>query len=214
MHCQSHSSVVEPSPMSDPQSPIASNLANARADQDRAQLAALLVQSGTGDAAAFKAMYRRTSAKLFGVCLRIFGDRTEAEDALQDAYITIWNKAATFDPARASPITWLVTVARNRAIDRWRSGGKARLAPLDEASEVADPAPRADQMLASHHDDVALGRCIEALESRDAEFIQSAFMKGATYGDLAARDGLPLGTVKSRIRRALLKLRDCLGGQI
>ncbi len=158
-------------------------------------------------------MYQRTSAKLFGVCLRIFGDRTEAEDALQDAYITIWNKAATFDPARASPVTWLVTVARNRAIDRWRASGKARLAPIEDAAEIADAAPLADQMIAEREDASALTGCIESLEARDAHFIRAAFMNGATYADLAERDGVPLGTVKSRVRRALLKLRDCLGGK-
>jgi RNA polymerase sigma-70 factor, ECF subfamily len=199
--------------MAKDQSEPVSSLSEQRALQDRAQLAALLVQSGGGDRAAFKDIYRRTSAKLFGVCLRIFGDRTEAEDALQEAYITIWNKASTFDPTRASPITWLVTVARHRAIDRWRSSSRASLAPIDEASEVPDKAPLADETISSRQSDIALSNCIETLDARDADFIRSAFMHGATYADLAQRDGVPLGTVKSRIRRALLKLRDCLGGQ-
>jgi RNA polymerase sigma-70 factor, ECF subfamily len=199
--------------MAKDQSEPVSSLTEHRALQDRAQLAALLVKSGSGDRAAFKDMYRRTSAKLFGVCLRIFGDRTEAEDALQEAYITIWNKAATFDPARASPITWLVAVARNRAIDRWRSSGRPRLVPVDEAIDIPDHTPLADQAMVAVQSENALANCIETLEARDADFIRSAFMKGATYADLAQRDGVPLGTVKSRIRRALLKLRDCLGGQ-
>jgi RNA polymerase sigma-70 factor, ECF subfamily len=199
--------------MNEVQDGLDSKLAKQRADHERTQLVAALVQAGCGDTAAFKDVYRLTSAKLFGVCLRIFGDRSEAEDALQDAYITIWNKASTFDPNRASPITWLVTVARNRAIDRWRSSGKARLAPLAEADEVADVAPLADQAMVLNQQEAALGACIETLDQIDADFIRSAFMKGATYADLAQRDGLPLGTVKSRIRRALLKLRACLGGQ-
>jgi RNA polymerase sigma-70 factor, ECF subfamily len=190
--------------------PVSSDFKSRRAADDRARLAATLVQAGKGDASAFEELYRRTSAKLFGVCLRIFADRTEAEDALQDAYITIWNKAATFDAARASPITWLAAVTRNRAIDRLRASGKGGLAPLDEASEVADPAPLVDARLLADADDRALTGCIETLEHRDADFIRSAFLRGATYADLAARDALPLGTVKSRIRRALMKLRECL----
>lgn len=181
-----------------------------RAAEERAQLADILTSTGRGNRAAFETLYQRTSTKLFGVCLRIFADRTEAEDALQDAYITIWNKAATFDPGRASPITWLATVTRNRAIDRLRQKGKAGLAPLDEANEVADPAPLAEARLLADAEDHALNGCIQTLESRDADFIRAAFLRGATYAELATRDAVPLGTVKSRIRRALIKLRECL----
>ncbi len=188
------------------------SFAERRAGDDRAALSATLVRAGEGDRSAFEQLYRKTSAKLFGICLRIFPDRQDAEDALQDAYITIWNKAATFDAARASPITWLAVVTRNRAIDRLRARGKAGFASLDKASEIADPAPLAEARLMAEADGVALSGCIETLEARDADFIRSAFLRGATYADLAGRDRLPLGTVKSRIRRALIKLRDCLEG--
>jgi RNA polymerase sigma-70 factor, ECF subfamily len=170
----------------------------------RARLADALVRSGKGDRSAFEAVYKATSAKLFGVCLRIFPNRNEAEEALQDAYLTIWNKAASFEAGRASPISWLVTVTRNRAIDRLRAGGKAGLASLDDAAEVA-------RLMADGEDRVLHG-CIDRLESRDAHFIRSAFIGGATYADLAQREGEPLGTVKSRIRRALIKLRHCMEG--
>jgi RNA polymerase sigma-70 factor, ECF subfamily len=196
----------------DTQISVSTRFVERRADADRSRLASLLVKAGAGDATAFEDLYRRTSAKLFGVCLRIFSDRSEAEDALQDAYINIWNKAATFNPARASPITWLATVTRNRAIDRLRNAGKARLAPIEAADEVADPAPLADAQLMLDAEESALKNCLNGLDGRDADFIRSAFLSGATYADLAERDALPLGTVKSRVRRALLKLRDCLGG--
>lgn len=178
----------------------------------RAQLADALVRTARGDRSAFEAVYKATSAKLFGVCLRIFPDRNEAEEALQDAYLTIWNKAASFEAGRASPISWLVAVTRNRAIDRLRARGKTGLTSLDEAAEVADPAPLADAQLLSSSEDHALHGCIEGLDQRDAHFIRSAFIGGATYADLAQRDGEPLGTVKSRIRRALIKLRHCMEG--
>jgi RNA polymerase sigma-70 factor, ECF subfamily len=181
-------------------------------DARRARLADWLVKAGRGDRSAFEAVYKATSAKLFGVCLRIFQDRAEAEEALQDAYLTIWNRAASFEAGRASPISWLVTVTRNRAIDRLRAKGKAGLASLDEAADVADPAPLADAQLLAADQDQVLHGCIEDLDRRDAHFIRSAFIGGATYADLAQREREPLGTVKSRIRRALIKLRTCMEG--
>ena len=179
----------------------------------RAKLTDALIRTGQGDRSAFEAVYKATSAKLFGVCLRIFPDRTEAEEALQEAYLTIWNRAASFEAGRASPISWLVTVTRNRAIDRLRSRGKAGFTSLDDAAEIADPAPRADVRMLTDSEDRVLNGCIEGLEQRDAHFIRSAFIGGATYADLATREGEPLGTVKSRIRRALIKLRLCMEGQ-
>lgn len=179
----------------------------------RARLADALIRTGQGDRSAFETVYNATSAKLFGVCLRIFPDRQEAEEALQDAYLTIWSKAASFESGRASPISWLVTLTRNRAIDRLRSRGKAGLTSLDQAAEVADPAPLADAQLLAAAEDRVLENCIDGLEQRDAHFIRGAFIGGATYADLAERESEPLGTVKSRIRRALIKLRLCMEAQ-
>jgi RNA polymerase sigma-70 factor, ECF subfamily len=187
-----------------------SDFVRRRANDDRARLAAAIAAAGRGDKDAFEDVYRRTSAKLFGVCLRIFPERQDAEDALQDAFVTIWSKAATFDSARASPITWLVTLTRNRAIDRLRQMRNRGLAGLDEAAEIADPAPLAEAALLSQEADSRLSFCINSLESRDAECVRTAFLQGATYAELAQRDDVPLGTVKSRIRRALLKLRACM----
>ena len=90
------------------------------ADDARARLASAIVRIGAGDKSALDYVYRATSAKLFGICLRILGDRKEAEDTLQDVYLTLWRRADRFDPARASPITWVAVLARNRAIDRLR----------------------------------------------------------------------------------------------
>src|SRR5262245_36674455 len=92
----------------------------------RSQLAAALVRVAAGDRAALRMVYQDTSAKLFGVCLRILNNRSEAEDVLQDVYVTVWRKAGSFDPGRASPITWLVAIARNRSIDRLRSSAQSR----------------------------------------------------------------------------------------
>jgi len=177
---------------------------------NRARLARALVLAGAGDRAAFQQVYESTAAKLFGICLRIFPERTDAEDALQDAFATIWTKAATFDPARASPITWLATVTRNRAIDRLRARAGRPMAPIEEASDIADPAMPVDQIIEQSDEARRLAGCLQQLQPRDAVMIRTAFFDGATYAELAARSGQPLGTVKSRIRRALLSLKGCL----
>src|SRR5215467_12963673 len=107
------------------------------AEASRSQLTAALVRVAAGDRAALRMVYQDTSAKLFGVCLRILKDRSEAEDVLQDVYVTVWHKAGSFDPGRASPITWMVAIARNRAIDRLRTrSAGGRLEPIEAADAV------------------------------------------------------------------------------
>lgn len=176
----------------------------------RERLAAALHQVASGDRAALAEVYAATSAKLFGVCLRILPDRGEAEEALQEAYLTVWRNAGRFDAARASPITWLVALTRNRAIDQLRSRRPFRLEPLELGNEVRDPADGADLLIERGQEGAQLGVCLAELEGPDAVLIRSAFFEGSNYPELAARASLPLGTVKSRIRRALLKLRECL----
>jgi RNA polymerase sigma-70 factor (ECF subfamily) len=181
------------------------------ADATRSQLAAALVRVAAGDRAALRIIYQDTSAKLFGVCLRILKDRNEAEDVLQDVYVTVWRKAAAFDPGRASPITWLVAIARNRAIDRLRASAVSRrIEPIEAADAVSDPAPAAVERVEQAQQQQRLARCLEELEARHASAIRAAFLDGATYEELAARMSVPLGTMKSWIRRGLLKLRACL----
>lgn len=163
-----------------------------------------------GDRAALSDVYSATSAKLFGVCLRILPDRAEAEDVLQEAYLTVWRKAAAFDPARGSPITWLVTLTRNRALDRLRSRRPIASEPIDVAESVVDEAPPADSRIEMDQEAARLANCLRELPAGDGILIRAAFFQGSSYPELAARAALPLGTVKSRIRRALLKLRGCL----
>src|SRR5260370_37368661 len=164
-----------------------------------------------GDRAALQIVYQDTCAKLFGVCLRILNDKSEAEDVLQEVYLTVWRKAASFDPARASPITWLVAVARNRSIDRLRAGaGGRRMDPIDAAEDVRDPAPAALDLVEAAQQSSRLGLCLDQLASRQSTSIRAAFLDGNSYEELAERMRAPLGTMKSWIRRGLLKLRDCL----
>jgi RNA polymerase sigma-70 factor, ECF subfamily len=181
------------------------------ADATRSQLAAALARVASGDRAALRLVYQDTCAKLFGVCLRILNDRSEAEDVLQEVYVAVWRKAATFDAARASPITWLVAIARNRAIDRLRSGTVARrMEPIEEALDVRDQTPGAGEVLERSQEHARLAACLNELEKRHAAAIRSAFLDGTTYEELSLRMKVPLGTMKSWIRRGLLKLRTCL----
>jgi RNA polymerase sigma-70 factor (ECF subfamily) len=180
-------------------------------DGNRNLIAAALTRVSGGDRTALQTVYRLTSAKLFGVCLRILGERSEAEDVLQEVYLTVWRKAGDFDAARASPMTWLIAIARNRAIDRLRAARQSRnMAPIETAGDVADDAPRADSMLENVQSSARLHGCLDELAEHENKALHGAFFDGNTYEELATRMRVPLGTMKSWIRRAMIKLKDCL----
>lgn len=173
-------------------------------------LAGLLGEVAEGDRGAFEALYRATSRKLFGICLRLLQDRAEAEEVVQEVYATVWRKAAQFDPA-ANAITWLATIARNKALDRRRTlPARQRLDPIDFAQDVVDPEASPLQNTEASTERARLHGCLEQLDSRRRTLIRAAFFDGATYDELATRSGSPLGSVKSWIRRGLLQLRACL----
>lgn len=176
---------------------------------DRGELAAMVRAIASGDRAAMAELYQRTSSKLFGICLRLLGSEAEAQDVLQDVYVTVWRKAATFDSAKASPITWLAVLARNRSIDRLRQR-RVKFTDLDDAQDIADDDPSAFDLAVQAQDRDRLGQCLDELEDRPRAMIRSAFIEGSTYSELAEREAVPLGTMKSWIRRALQNLRGCL----
>lgn len=179
-------------------------------ETNRALLSRAVERVAAHDQDALRYVYRHTSAKLFGVVLRILQDREEAEDVLQDVYLTVWNKAGRFDSAKASPITWLVALARNRAIDRLRARGGRIMAGVDEAEALPDPAPLVSTLLEVDEDKARLDGCLDQLGPRHAGAVRTAFFEGLTYEALAQAVGVPLGTMKSWIRRALISLRACL----
>ena len=176
----------------------------------RVRLTEILVRTGSEDREAFRDLYALTSAKLFGVCLRICGERQAAEDVLHEVYLTVWKRAGAYEPGRASPITWLATIARNRAIDWRRAQGVRRAAPIEEAPDIADSAPLASEMMesdeAAHH----LSQCLDGLDDHQRTAIRTAFFDGVTYAELAERQAVPLGTMKSWVRRGLARLKECL----
>jgi RNA polymerase sigma-70 factor (ECF subfamily) len=176
---------------------------------EREELAELLAASSRQDQRAFAELYRRTSSRLFGVCMRMLRDRADAEEVLQEVFTSVWRRADTFDPGKASATTWLVTMARNRAIDRLRQHRETALDDsmmLDLEDEGPSPAASAE----SSQERQRLERCLDGLEPQQKSAIREAFFSGATYNDLAARCRVPLGTMKSWIRRSLIRLRTCL----
>jgi len=169
----------------------------------------LLHRVAKSDAESLRALYEQTSAKLYGICLRMLRDEAEAQDVLQEVYVTVWRRAGSFDEARASGITWLATIARNRAIDRLRSR-RMTTDDLNAALEVPDDSPTSLDVLEQAEDADRLRRCLEQLEERARTMIRKAFFDGATYPQLAEQEGVPLPTMKSWVRRGLLRLRGCL----
>jgi RNA polymerase sigma-70 factor (ECF subfamily) len=180
------------------------------ADLGRQALITNLRKVAGGDRSALKAVYDSTSAKLFGVCLRILNDRSEAEDVLQDVYITVWTKADQFDPGRASPITWLAALARNRAIDRQRQVGRRVMRPIEDADEIPDEAVSSVDSLVASDEARQLEACLSQLEATQQGAVRTAFFEGRTYEEVAAVFAVPLGTMKGWIRRSLQKLKACL----
>lgn len=177
---------------------------------DRLRLGRLLSLTGAGDSGAFTELYERTSARLFGICLRMLHDRAEAEEVLQEVFVTVWRRAEDFDPALGAPTTWLISLARNKAVDRLRQ--RSVRAPLQtiDLEQLADDGrgPPADAEASQEYR--RLQSCLEQLDPKQRRSIREAFLSGATYKELAERCQVPLGTMKSWIRRALTQLRKCL----
>lgn len=176
----------------------------------RQHLTEALVATAQEDRSAFQQLYRLTSAKLFGICLRICGERQAAEDVLQDVYLIIWRRAGGYEPGRASPISWLATIARNRSIDWRRAKGVRPTSNIIDANDIASgDMPAIDRLLAEE-DDRKLHLCLDSLDDPQRGAIRTAFFDGLTYAELAERQRVPLGTMKSWVRRGLIRLKDCL----
>lgn len=169
----------------------------------------LIVRISMKDRGAFDSLYRQTNAKLFGVCLRVLNNRAEAEEALQEVYIKIWTKADRFAVSDLSPISWLVAVARNHAIDRIRAR-RQPVADIDTALDVADPAAGPEAQAVASGEGQRLHQCLDELEKDRAAAVRGAYLKGESYSELAQRHGVPLNTMRTWLRRSLMKLRECL----
>ena len=171
----------------------------------------MIARMAIGDRHALSALYDATSAKLFGIALRVLDDRSEAEDALQEIYVKVWHNADRYRSNGLSPMTWLITVARNHAIDRLRARRATRAAPIEEVAEVADGAPTPEDNALASSMRGRIGACLQTLPPDRAEAICRAYLGGEAYADLAERYRVPLNTIRTWLRRGLLTLRECIG---
>ncbi len=170
----------------------------------------LMRRIASSDEAAFRALYRQTSAKLYGIVFRILPQKDAAAEALQEAYVRIWERAADFDAARGSPLAWMATIARNRALDEVR---RVRPASLEDILESFEPAAEPIDPLAARDRSerlAALIACLERLDDDKRAILMLAYYHGASREALAKRFGRPVPTIKTWLHRGLAQLRDCL----
>jgi RNA polymerase sigma-70 factor (ECF subfamily) len=188
-----------------PHTPSATEAAGAQGD-----LVELLRRVAARDAAAFADLYRQTQSKLYGVVARILTRGDQSGEALQEAYVRIWEKAADFDPAKGSPIAWMATIARNRALDEIR---RVRPASLEDMPDGFEPASdEVDPLAARDRSErlTALLECLGGLGDERRGVVLLAYYRGFSREALARRYGKPVPTIKTWLRRGLAQLRDCL----
>jgi RNA polymerase sigma-70 factor (ECF subfamily) len=185
---------------------------------DPSALRALLARVATGDASAFRTLYDNTSPKLFGFALRILQRRELAEDVLQESFAAVWHSARDYRPHLSAPMTWMATIVRNKAFDALRATDRAVEidgADFDEAvlRALADPGATPIESLQMSRDAKALAGCMAQLDSTHRQVVGMAFFHDLSHSELAQQLALPIGTVKTWIRRSLERLRTCLGKQ-
>lgn len=171
----------------------------------------LIAEVALGDRRAFDTLYSMTSGRLFAVCLSVLRDRAEAEDTLQEVYLRVWNAAGRYAVNGLSPMTWLITIARNRSIDRLRArSGAPASAPVDEAVALPAPAPGPEAATIHAEEQGRLHDCLNTLEDARAGAVRAVYLEGASYAEIASAQNIPLNTVRTWLRRSLLRLRECL----
>jgi RNA polymerase sigma-70 factor (ECF subfamily) len=181
----------------------------ADAAQARAAIEALIARVAIGDRAAFSALYGATSAKLFGIALRVSGDRGVAEEILQESFVKIWHRADRYRVTGHSPMTWLITLTRNTAIDRLRTT-RPDTGGLEEAGALAAPDPDGEAAAIAASEARAIHACLEELEDDRAASVRAVYLEGRTYAEMAERYSVPLNTMKTWLRRSLMSLKECL----
>ena len=162
------------------------------------------------DRAAYARLYEKAAPKLFGILVRMLKNRSEAEDALQEVFIKVWQRAERFSPEEGRPETWLAAIARNHAIDIMRAR-KPEASVLDEAFDLASDAPDPEAQAINTSEGTRIERCMQTLESDRADAVKRAYVEGMSYQELADFYNIPLNTMRTWLRRSLLKLRECLG---
>ena len=185
----------------------------ASSEADKQHLVSLLGRIADGDRLAFQDLYARTSAKLYGVALRILAEEALARDVLQEAYVKIWQKASDFQSAQGSPITWMATIVRNRALDEVRKAKPISMssmgddgADLDFAAETAHPLDGRERSEELRR----LMQCLGGLDEERRQVVLLAYYRGMSREDLSRRFGRPVPTIKTWLHRSLAQLKGCL----
>ncbi len=168
----------------------------------------LIVRVALKDRAAFDQLYRQTSATLFGVCLRILGDRAEAEEALQEVFVRVWAKADRFAASELDPLGWLVAIARAHAIDVLRSRPPVVPPATDAPAPKSKSRRKAKARLKAGSPPILV--CLNELDPDSAAELRQAFLEGESYATLAGRAGVPPNAIRARMRGSLIRLKDCL----
>lgn len=176
-----------------------------------AELVWLIAAVAKGDEAAFERLYNATKAKLFGVVLRILRREDLAEEIVQETYVKVWNAAGQFNPGLASPITWMVSIARNRAIDTLRKRGEVPIEDEPAAMEVASDSPDPLARREMTEELKRLLSCVGRLEPDRQKLVLLAYYNGWSREQLAEKFNAPVNTVKTWLRRSMIELRECLG---
>ena len=191
---------------------------NPEPDKDLDAEIELLRQVGQGDRGSFEALFDRFSRVLFSIAYRVLNNQEGAEDVLQDVFVQIWEKAALYDPSRGKPMTWAITLTRNKAIDRLRSTQRRSRLQDDLLHESQTAEQFDDKSSFDAVSSVETGELVRAaiakLSKDQREAIEFAFFSSLTQTEISERLNEPLGTVKARIRRGMMKLRELLGSQI
>jgi RNA polymerase sigma-70 factor (ECF subfamily) len=172
----------------------------------------LIRRIAVGDQAAMAALYDATSRLVYSLILRILGDPSTAEEVLLDAYTQVWRQAANYDCDRGTPLAWLMTIGRSRALDRLRAGWQEhqRREPLDAVNNAASQTANPEEATATDERRRLVGAALTSLAPEQREVIELAYYSGLSHSEIALQIGLPLGTVKTRIRLGMNKLREQL----
>lgn len=173
------------------------------------EIADLIGRIALSDRKAFVALYNQTSPKLFAICLRILKDRAEAEEVLQEVYVKVWQRAKAFATGSGTPLGWLAAIARNQSIDAVRAR-KPVADDLDSAYDLADSGLDPEKQAMMTDDGRRIDTCMEELEADRAVAVKRAYVEGLSYQELADQFGVPLNTMRTWLRRSLLKLRECM----
>ncbi|MGB5864434.1 MAG: sigma-70 family RNA polymerase sigma factor [Sulfitobacter sp.] len=177
--------------------------------EQRDKVQALIAQVALGDHSAFAQLYDATAGKLLAVCMPVLNERAAAEDALQETYIKIWKNANLYQVTGHSPMTWLITIARNTAIDRLRTRtGDRDVADYDD--RIASPGPSPEQSAIAASDSKQVVQCLDQLEASRRTAITGAYLYGKSYQDLSDELDVPLNTIRTWLRRGLIALRECM----